>query len=164
MIRRLGTRQVMATFTRHSIVLVNWIVLSREARSTCLSPIAIILVPCQSEQTYSNIHCRLITSCIKNSVDSRILQHVVDTRADFVMEVTGKTKGDTEACIKSISFLFHVSDIVRCQSGTLIGMCMRPSSRRCFMTDYLFTRLRWNDPSSRDWPGSASSCQRFHVR
>ncbi|KAG6880188.1 hypothetical protein C0992_003852 [Termitomyces sp. T32_za158] len=59
------------------------------------------------------------------SVDSRILQHVVDSKADFIMEVTGKTNGDIEACVKTISFMLYASDTVRCQSGTLIGVPMR---------------------------------------
>ena len=32
------------------------------------------------------------------SVDDQILQHMIDTQAEFIMEVTDKTKADIKVC------------------------------------------------------------------
>lgn len=42
--------------------------------------------------------------CLKHmiSVDHKILQHMVDSGAEFIMEVTDKTKADVKVCSYAI--------------------------------------------------------------
>jgi len=43
-----------------------------------------------------------------NSVDQSIFQHMIDTQAEFLMEVTDKLKSDVKVSY-FIQFLFHLS-------------------------------------------------------
>ena len=36
---------------------------------------------------------------VPHSVDDKILQHMIDTQAEFIMEVTDKTKADVKVCV-----------------------------------------------------------------
>ncbi len=49
----------------------------------------------------------LIRACF--SVDDKILQHMVDSQAEFIMEVTDKTKADIKVCIL-VDVSFHRTD------------------------------------------------------
>jgi len=60
------------------------------------------------------------------SVDESILQHMINTNAEFLMEVTDKTKADIKG-------------------GTLIGM-LKLFSFQPLLISLLFSRLRWLNP------------------
>ena len=53
-----------------------------------------------------------------NSVDQAILKHMIDSQAEFIMEVTDKTKADVKVCIYAY-LLYCVSNDLY-QGGTLI--------------------------------------------
>jgi UTP--glucose-1-phosphate uridylyltransferase len=53
-----------------------------------------------------------------DSVDESILQHMIDSQAEFLMEVTDKTKADIKVCYRLTPFTSMLNLLV--QGGTLI--------------------------------------------
>ena len=46
------------------------------------------------------------------SVDERILGHMIETKADFIMEVTDKTRADIQVCRGARHHVYRRSDAV----------------------------------------------------
>jgi hypothetical protein len=47
----------------------------------------------------------MLTIAMYNSVDQKILQHMIDSQSEFLMEVTDKTKADVK-----VRLVFHLFD------------------------------------------------------
>ena len=54
----------------------------------------------------------LLTTALDDSVDHRILQYMIDSGAEFIMEVTDKTKADVK--VRSLCFVFRMVCGWRC--------------------------------------------------
>jgi len=67
-------------------------------------------------------------------VDEKILQHMIDTQSEFIMEVTDKTKADVKVCVGLIdahvtSSLTLMTRVVPSSTTTARSVCSK--SRRC---------------------------------
>ena len=71
-------------------------------------------VPCKCN--YSLVLRSILTKV--DSVDENILQHMIDSQAEFLMEVTDKTKADIKVSYYLIPITSSLTSVV--QGGTLI--------------------------------------------
>ena len=87
--RRTGTLPVTVICTTHSFIPVFWISCWLKVKNTSSCPTRTTWALCKSKAPISRIFI-----LIWSSVDESILQHMIDTGAEFLMEVTDKTKAD----------------------------------------------------------------------
>lgn len=140
--RNTGILQATVICTSRWCILVCSIVFLLKAKSICSSQTPTILGLCKSS------HCWWVTWVAQYfyRVDQRILQHMIDSDAEFLMEVTDKTKADVK--VRSIS---------------------KAPWTGCWCVDVSFIgryshRVRFFHKTSGNCPGTCRPCWRLQIR
>lgn len=89
-----------------SLTLVYWSNSFQKARNTCLCRTRTTWELCKSTISTEEIYLALISPY---SVDQNILKHMMESGAEFLMEVTDKTKADVKVTSQHMSALARMT-------------------------------------------------------